>query len=316
MQRFDLHPRLTTPIPLGSWLEAAVSGGFRQTFYQVETYDDAVYSVSDETSPVRRSWDGGAQLTATFQRDFAVTLGSLRWLNHTIKPHTSFSYIDPDNEELILPNFDANDTLRAQSEVGYGFENHLLIGGVNGEDKSYRRYLGSLKVKHSYDYRKEIEPYGDLNIALDIYPLERLHLTYSTDLSVYGRGMVGYDFLARYSNARNDYLSLDYLYNKDADIHEVNGQGQVRLTETLSLAAEIKKSLAIDHTVSQSLSVIYQPGCWGMRVEFSERGDDKQLSVLFSLVAAGQAFGIGYEDNLSADTSFTTTSGPLEHENF
>ncbi len=316
MQRLDLHPRLTTPIPLGRWLEASITGGFRQTNYQVETYDEALYLASDDSHPSRRAWDGEARLSTTFQRDFGVKVGSLRWLNHTVKPHTSFSYIDPDNEELVVPDFDAKDTLRAASEVGYGLENHFLIGGVSGDDKEYSRYFGSFKIKHSYDYRKDVEPYGDLRFELDIFPLKELRLKYSTDVSVYGRGVVGYDLLTRYTNQRGDFLSVDYRYNQGSDTHEINGQGKVRLTETLSVAAEIKKSLALDNVVSQSLSVIYQPGCWGMQVELSESGDDRQLTVMFSLVALGQAFGFGYEDNLSADTSFTTSTGPLEHDNF
>lgn len=314
MQRVDLHPRLTTPIPLGRWLEASVTGGMRQTLYQIESYDNALYS--GETQPTRQAWDGVVDLSTTFQRDFKVRLGSLRWFNHIFKPHTSFNYIDPDDDEEALPDFDNKDSLVGQNLVGYGFDNHFRIGGVSGEDKAYSRYLGSLKINHSYDHRKDIDPYGDLRLDIDMYPLERLRINYSTDLSVYGRGIVAYDLLTRYSNLRGDFFAVDYRYGKDSDIHEINANAQVRLTETLSLKGDIVKSLAIDNVVSQSLSLLYQPGCWGMQVKFSESGDDKRFSVLFSLVALGQALGIGYEEDLDGDFQFATSTDPVRHDEF
>jgi LPS-assembly protein len=313
LQRVDLHPRLTTPIPLGRWLEASATGGMRQTFYQIEAYDDALFN--GDTSPTRFGWDGIFDLATTFYRDFDVQAGSLRWLNHTIKPHTSYSYIDPDDDEDLLPDFDSKDTLVAQSVVGYGFDNHFRIGGV-AEDKAYSRYFGSFKVNHSYDHRKELQPYGDLNFDLDIYPLERLRVNYSTGISVYGRGAVNYDLLTRYTNLRGDFLAVDYRYDKNSNIHEINGSVLLRIAESISLQGDIKKSLALNNVVSQSLSLLYQPGCWGMQVKFSESGGDQRVSVLFSLVALGQAFGIGYEENFGGDFEFATSTDPLAHENF
>ncbi|MEN8257891.1 MAG: LPS assembly protein LptD [Thermodesulfobacteriota bacterium] len=322
MQRLDLHPRLTTPIPLGRWLEASATGGMRHTVYQVESYDNALYG--GETSPTRMAWDGTVELATTFQRDFDLRVGSLRWFNHTIKPHTSYAYIDPDDDEDLLPDFDSKDRMVAQGVVGYGFENHFRIGGVDDKGLASNRYFGLFKAEHTYDHRKDIEPYGDLQLELDIYPLERLRVNYSTDLSVYGRGFVEYDLLTRYSNLRGDFLSVDYRYkknnseviNEDNGIHEINGSAQVRLTKNISLQGDIKKSLSLDNIVSQSVSLLYQPGCWGMQVKISESGDDRRVSVLLSLVALGQVLGIGYEENLGGDFEFATTTDPLEHESF
>jgi LPS-assembly protein len=314
LQRVDLHPRLTAPIPLGPWLEASVTGGLRQTYYQVEPHGDAQYD--SDTPDDRLAWDGALSVATTFQRDFAVQAGSWRGVTHTVKPHTSYGYLDPDDDEELLPDFDARDSSVAQSVVGYGLDNHFRISGVKGDGKSYGRYFGALKINHSYDHRKDIEPYGDLKVDLDIYPLERLRIKYSTDISVYGRGAVKYDLLGRYTNERGDFLALDYRYGKDSDIHTINGSAEVRLLESLSLRGEIKKSLAVDNVVSQSVSLLYQPGCWGMQVKFSESGDDKRVSVLFSLVALGQAFGIGYEENFGGDFEFATSTDPLDHENF
>lgn len=314
MQRVDLHPRLTTPIALGPWFEASATGGLRHTLYQIESADDALYS--GDTSPTRLAWDGGVELSTSLQRDFGLKVGSLRWLNHILKPRISYAYVDPDDDEDILPNFDSKDSLVAQSVVGYGLDNHFRIGGMSDKGTAYNRYLGSFKVNHSYDHRKDVDPYGDLQFALDVYPLERLRLSYTTGVSVYGRGVVNYDLLSRYTNIRGDFLAVDYRYNKDSNIHEINGSAQVRLSESISLKGDIKQSLALDNVVSQSVSVLYQPGCWGLQVKFSESGDDKRLSVLFSLVALGQAFGLGYEDDLGGDFEFATSTEPLGHDGF
>lgn len=312
MQRLDLHPRLTTPIPLGRWLEASATGGLRYTMYQVESYNDATYG--GESSPTRRAWDGGLYLGTTLQRDFDLGLGSVRWLNHTIKPHTFYTYVEPDDNEEALPQFDSKDMVLAQSQSGYGFDNHFRVGGTDGQGKDYDRYFGSFNVSQTYDRRNDLQPYSDLHFALDMYPLERFRINYSTDLSVYGRGFVDHNLMTRYTNLRGDFLSVDFRNNKDSDIHEVNGSVQVRLLDTVSLRGDIKKSLAVGNVVSQSVSLLYQPGCWGMQVKFSESADDKQLSVLFSLVAFGQAIGVGYEDDLSASREFATSSDALDHD--
>ena len=40
-QRFDIHPSLSSPIPLGPYLESRAEIGLRDTFYIVQTYGDA-----------------------------------------------------------------------------------------------------------------------------------------------------------------------------------------------------------------------------------------------------------------------------------
>ncbi|MDA3835670.1 MAG: LPS assembly protein LptD, partial [Spirochaetales bacterium] len=292
-QRVDLRPRLDAPLALADWLEASVSAGMDQAFWSVEEHGSTA-SWTEDSSPSRTSWDAKMDLATSFQRDFGLNMGETSFLNHLIRPELTYTYVDVD-EQAALPDFDARDRISEGSIVGYGFANHFRIGGIDEEGKAWSRYVGQLKINQGYDFRKDDLPFSDMIFDLDIYPIPGLRINYKTNWSMYGDGVVSYNLLTRYSNQRGDFAGVDYIYNKFGEVHSLNAEAQVRFSRTWAGRVELKKSLnAEDSTVTQRLALLYQPGCWGMKLEYSDTQDDQRVALMLSLIGAGQAYGFGY----------------------
>ncbi len=293
-QRVMLSPRFDAPLPLADWLEASVSGGFDQSFWSVEEQGSSA-SWNEDSSPARTSWVGKVDLATTFHRDFGLHLGSMSFLNHMIRPELTYTYVDViSDDQTDLPDFDEQDRVGEQSVVGYGFDNHFRIGGIDKDGKAWSRYFGHFKINQGYDFNQDDTPFTDMVFDLDIYPIDGLRINYKTNWNMYGEGVVSYNLLSRYTNLRGDFAGVDYVYDKFGDVHSVNFEVQVRLTRTLAGMVEFKKSLNEGEEVTQKVALLYQPGCWGLKLEYSNSHDDKRIALMFSIVAVGESYGFGY----------------------
>lgn len=315
-QRVDLRPRLDVPLALSDWLEASATGGFDQTFWSVSEHG-STDSWTEDSSPSRTSWSGKLDLATSFQRDFGVNRGTTGFFNHLLRPELTYTYVDvvDAGDQTTLPDFDERDRVSETSVIGYGVANHFRVGGIDEEGKAWSRYFGQFKIDQGYDFRQKETPFTDMVFNLDIYPIAGLRIHYKTNWNMYGAGIVSYDLLSRYTNKRGDFAGVDYIYNKLGEIHSINAEAQVRISRTLAGRVEFKKSLSESNTtVTQKIALLYQPGCWGMKLEYSDTQDDKRVALMVSLVGAGQSYGFGYGSSREGGEVFSTTDA-LELEN-
>jgi LPS-assembly protein len=292
-QRVAFSPRLDAPLSLTDWLEASVSGGFDQSFWSVDEHGSAA-NWDEDSSPSRTSWAGKVDLATTFQRDFGLHMGMARFFNHMVRPEVTYTYIDVVGGQDDLPDFDEQDRVTERSIVGYGFANYFRVGGVDEDGQAWSRYFGHFKINQGYDFDQDDTPFADMVFDLDIYPVDGLRINYTTNWNMYGDGIVSYDLLSRYTSQRGDFAGIDYMYDKFGDVHSINAEAQVRFSRTLAGRFEFKKSLNEDSTVTQKVALLYQPGCWGMKLEYSDTQDDQRVALMFSLIGAGQSYGFGY----------------------
>ncbi|MEN8141924.1 MAG: LPS assembly protein LptD [Thermodesulfobacteriota bacterium] len=311
LQRLDLFPRLLAPLPLGRYMEGSVLAGVRQTYYLVEAHGDDVYT--GDSHDQRSVFHGKAEVATSFHRDFAMEMGSLSWLNHMIRPRLDYTNLSLGSGQDDLPDFDNHDRLESANSVGYGLDNHFRVGGEeNG--LPYNRYLGLFKVSQSYNFRKsgEEQPYSDVDFSLELYPFSGLHLKYDTSLSVYGEGIVDYDLFTRYRRGRTA-LACDYRYNKPSDVHELNSILELGLTQRITFKGELKRSLATDRTIKETLSLLYRADCWAVQLAHAQDEDDERVYLYFSLLGAGRTVGFGYSDDMGGDQAWKFNDEPLSH---
>ncbi|MBU0483960.1 MAG: LPS assembly protein LptD [Proteobacteria bacterium] len=302
--RFDFHPRLVAPLPfLGRVVEGAFSGGLRETFYEVETYGD----YGGDGLPVagksgnRTAWDATANIATSLSRDFAVDFAGISGVSHTMRPNFKYSYLYAGNQDE-WPDLDLVDRLVPENGLTYEFNNYFRVNGTTVGGESYDRNLGSLKIRQTFNFDEDRRtltdsadqrrPLSDVSFDLELYPVASLYLRYQTALSVYGEGVSSYDLQARYANSRQDFLSLDYTY-VPGQIRDLQVNLQVKLSEQLSVRYESVQSLLEDHTVTESVGLIYSPPCWAMEVEYSQDTDDRRLMVIFYLSGLGKALNVG-----------------------
>ena len=317
-QRLDLHPKLISFLPRGGWLEGKVSGGARETAYQLESYGDS--SWDKDRFQDRQAYDFTGNMATILLRDF--DLGQSDWLEHMIRPNLVYEYLTRTQE---LPNigdslgyFDGVDRLERKNWLTWQFNNYFTVGGTNKKGDFWNRNLGIFKVLQTYDLREENPEssglpaegrrydWSDLRFEATVSPVPNWALGYQTNVSMYGKGVTRYELLNQYNFTGGHSLGLNYRYLQDSGMiapyfytdlgestHDLIGMAGVRLTETLSADAYLVKSFSEDHTVESRVRLIYQPACWMVELETSKTPDDQRVMLIFSLDGVGRFARLG-----------------------
>lgn len=321
-QRFNVHPRLTAPLPLGPLIEGTVSSSLQETFYRISSNGSSADKWQYDSDQLRSAWDFNANLATTVARDFDMNIGPVSWMNHSIRPEIDYTYVSV-NEQDTLPDIDNVDQISLTNLVTYSVNNYFRLGGTD-EDSSFNRYIGYLKVKQSYDVQEERrnlsgsddkrEPFSDITLNLNVYPLPQWQAKYGTAYSVYGDGVTRYDVYTKYTSKRGDFVSLDYRYTKRSNVNQLNAEIGVKLTKILYLEGGIKQSLSTDEITSASLGIVYHPQCWAVKLQAEKNGDDKRVVLMFSMTGLGKSLGYGFEQDMQGKLDFDSGSDGLEFD--
>lgn len=313
-ERLDLHPRLVSNLPLLPELEGIISAGLRGTMYSIHSYGNSAWEY--EKRQFRTAWDIKSETATTLTRNFGLSVGSWDLINHSFRPKVAYHY-QWINEDGQLPVLDNKDSLADINQLSYSLDNYFRAGGTGPEGKTFENYLGYVKLSQSYDLgeaRRDLHdpddkrrPFSDISLRMNIYPLPRWKLEFESDYSVYGEGVTSYDLFTRYISNRGDMFSIDYRYEKDTVIHEINAEAETKLTNTLILQGDIKQSLDNDETVSSSLNLIYHPQCWALKFSVENTPDDERIAVVLSLEGLGDSLGIGLSGDLANDGGLETS---------
>lgn len=318
-QRLDLHPKLISFLPRGGWLEGKVSGGARETAYQLESYGDS--SWDKDRFQDRQAYDFTGNVATILLRDFE--LGNNGWLEHMIRPNLLYEYLTrtqelPTISDDPLGYFDSVDRLERKNWLTWQLNNYFEVGGTSARGGFWNRNLGLFKVLQTYDLRQENPEslglgaterrydWSDLRFEATVYPVPNWALGYQTNVSMYGKNVTRYELLNQYNFTGGHSLGLNYRYLQDSGMiapyfytdlgessHDLIGMAGVRLTETISANAYLVKSFTEDHTVESRVRLIYQPACWMMELETSRTADDQRVMLIFSLDGVGRALRVG-----------------------
>jgi LPS-assembly protein len=300
-QRFDTHPRLIAPLPLGRYVEGKIVGGLRQTAYQVDLFGDATHSWLYGFSRSRTAWDVSANAATILTRDFGMLDAITPKFSHIFRPNIEYKYVDA-TELLALIDFDGDDKVISENGLTYDLTNYFMIGQAQADGRTATRNFGRLKVSQTYNLteaRRQLtsatdkrSPFSDIFFELAVYPTTRMEVRYDTNLNVYGKGTSSYNLVTRYSDTRGDSLSVDYRYVINS-IHQLNFTAELALTDHFSVKGSTTQSLLTDEVVESTAGFIYKPPCWAMELQYSETGDDKKMMMVFMLEGVGKAFELG-----------------------
>jgi len=309
-QRIDLFPRLSAPVPLGSYLESRAEAGVRNTSYMVTTNGDGTWDQSD--TPNRTLFNLHGEVGTSLIRNFGLSGGeSSRW-DHLLRPRIEYDYI-PETDQSDLPLFDEVDRIQEANAVTYGVDNFLTLFS-DSQGKSSSDY-GYFKVWESYDLRSEYtdHPLTPVSLKLGWTPVNYFSLAYQTDVGIYGEGVTLYSLQSYYKNKRGDSIGVDYRYSNPAkiigstysstdsynpyyyyleDIHQINVGFRVGIIDTIHAAYKIEHSLTQSETIEQNISLIYQPACWSVELRSNYTPGDQGIMLLFNLANIGNPFGI------------------------
>jgi lipopolysaccharide assembly outer membrane protein LptD (OstA) len=102
-------------------------------------------------------------------------------------------------------------------------------------------------------------------------------------------GLEGY-----YTNSRGDSFGLDYRYNDDENIEQINASFKARLLPVLEAAFEIEHSISEDETNLATVALTYLQQCWSVQLKAQYTPTDERISLVFNLANIGTPFGVNF----------------------
>lgn len=311
-QRMDIHPTISTPIPLTAYLETRAEAGIRDTIYSVQTYGDAEWTADDTQN---RFYPEFTVETATTWEKAIFKSGKKNETVHQFRPYLSYDYI-PDVDQDDLPDWDSTDEVDAVNGITYGMDNLLIstIRRTTGMDKMSTFLDWKLEQTYSFLSDDSDEPFSNLYSKLSWSPYARSSLSYKTFYDVYESEFVRHVFSGSVSDKRGDEFGIDYSYRKyytttqqtdeetgvitstevATEVEQINGSVLFRIINGWSLMGEIEHSLSSDETSRAKGALQYETPCWGVKFQTSYTPNDTTYMVLFNLANIGTPLSVDF----------------------
>ncbi|MDP3479415.1 MAG: LPS assembly protein LptD [Desulfoprunum sp.] len=290
--RFDLHPILSSPIPLSRYLESRAQIGVRDTYYLVNKNGDSTWTNDDQQN--RLLADFQTEVGTTLLKNFFQDASQNNGFDHQVRPYISYEFL-PDVDQDKLPIFDEVDSISDQNRILYGIDNFFnLFSNFASGNPSTREYA-FFKINQYYDLRSTAsdKPFSDFFVRTGWLPIDSLTLEYQTDIDAYGAGFQSHSFGGTYTTSRGDYFSLDYSFNDEMSIEQVNGTVSAHLLDNWLAAVEVQHSLSYSETQAADISLTYQALCWSVTLESNYTPTDTAFMLIFNLANIGSPLGIG-----------------------
>lgn len=283
-ERLDLHPRLSWYQKPAGVLDFSLYGGFHERLYNT-------YGTDAPDGGQAGQADAGSTLSLPLER---VYDGRLR---HLLIPSLEYGYVQAKREDN-LPFFDYGDRVLGQNVVKWSLAS-TLTGKypMEGGAPEYRDLL-YLKLSQGYQFSGErrdlltlvdpghrltdlmleskITPAKGVALALDgrYNPIDNNVSTANLALELKGAGatpnlaVLGY----RYSRGELDYL-----------------EGRFAFPITSQLSATLLGRYSFDKGgfLESRYALEYKRQCWGIIAAYSDRTDNKEFTINFTLAGIG-----------------------------
>jgi LPS-assembly protein len=134
--------------------------------------------------------------------------------------------------------------------------------------------------------------FSDVDVRLNLQQPGRFGFTYAADVCPYTEKLSRY-YYALSTSAFGQGFSLTYRVREDQDINEINTTGVFNLAPNVQFSAGYDYSFSQSALVTQSYGVLFQRGCWGVRVGISESSGVMSYNFGIRLLGIGEFGNLG-----------------------
>ncbi|MGA3208089.1 MAG: LPS assembly protein LptD [Syntrophales bacterium] len=302
---FDLQPALSLPVRWHDFLQITPQIGVKSTSW---SRDDNV-DTGQSKQGSRELYTIGASATTEVQRIFDVGGENIDKIRHGIRPELTYTYI-PSASQTDIPNFVA--AIPEQNTLTYSLTNTILAK-LNEKDggKSYREIL-RFKLAQTYDFTDATRPFSEVDMELDVKPLQYLSFMARNKYSVNSGEWLQANYDMNISDWRGDSATVGYrsaktvvnvvspdtattpfttfLYSQAAG-EELDISLKAVITNSVDLIY-VQRTDTLDSIIlERTYGVKYHKQCWSVEVYSTETQNDKTYMVGFSLLGLGKFGG-------------------------
>jgi LPS-assembly protein len=301
-QRVDIQPRVALPLQWEPYVNFEPSVAVRETMYLLDQRGDSEQAGQDQGQvETRELYDFQVKTSTDVANVYAVDLGSWTRVRHILRPEVVYEYV-PSVDQDELPFFDSLDRIPSIDRVTYSLTNFLSARTESGKGKV--SYLDALRLKLSQSYSfdtpetlengeivKQNHRLSDIGLETDVTPGRYVSLTYKTQWSPYDANFTSHEVYATLSDSRGDSLSGTYRkrepLEQNTPVNEVDAGLTVQLTEGLTFFIRRDYSFILNQNIENDYRITLTRQCWGVRMDYVDKPEDKRFSVQFTLTGIG-----------------------------
>ena len=291
VQRLDLFPRLTLPVPLAPWLNVAFTGGVRGTFY-----DRRIDSSSSKTRevPEFRTHVEGPSLRRRYTVD-----GPHRAFTHVIATRLDYRYV-PRVTQRDLPAFEALDDelhfidpleavtlvdrIEAANYAKASIVNRVFALGTWGAAPGQMREVARLVLSQGFDIRqatvKDGQLWGPLDVEIELFLFQRLTLMSDLRVAASDGDLDASSARLRIAVAPGWSLVVGHNYRQQPDVQYVSGGIRAAFQERLRLGYTVRYDGLSGVVREHRWSLQFLADCW--QVDMQLRIRDTEDAPFFS----------------------------------
>jgi LPS-assembly protein len=286
VQRLDLFPHVTVPLPLAPWMHLTFTGGVRETLYDHQTMESA--GVSRELFDFRVHLQG----PSVWRRYGGV--GSLGALIHLIETRLAYRYVPAvpqrdippfetlDEEQHLLDPLETQtliDRIAATNYAKVSLVHRLYTLGSGQSDRVSIQEVLRLVMSQGVDIRAATEEggrlFGPLDFELDFSLWQRWWFVSTVRLEVTSGELQELNWRLGYTVWPGWKVHVGNRYRQAPDIQYYFGGIQVELGEGLRVGYDWRFDGLSGTFREHQATLHYRAQCWGiaMRFRWRESGD-------------------------------------------
>lgn len=286
---WEMQPTLYLPMNMGRYAQITPQAGWRQSVWQ---RSDSLQNGGDRYGD-REVIQLGTLASTEIHRVYDVGGPAVEKIRHGIKPEITYTFI-PDPSQDYAPDF--LQRIPGQHGITYALTNTLLARMRGADGNVGYRELMRFKVSQTYDIleaRKDVtvpgverHPFSDVELELDLSPLQYIALSSRNSFSVKSGNWTRNNYDLTLSDNRGDSVTAGYRYTRDV-LEEINLMLRSSLTSSFDAIYLLRRNQRDGRTIESTYGIKYRKQCWNVEVSLSDREDDRTIMVALSLYGIG-----------------------------
>jgi LPS-assembly protein len=312
--RMDVHPKLYMPAYRSRYLSLEPSMGFRQTGWQIDTFQDHPLEAGKDKTKFRYLYDARLSLSSEAYRIYAVDGSRIDAVKHTLLPQIVYDFIpevnqdkypwfedldddtnrvDPTNRiSLVLTNlWTTRSKAPAPSQKG---EKNPDIAGVHIDPllrfeliQGYDIFEANANRPADYRNEKDKQPFLPLEADLEFTYADFFSAAADAQWNHYDGNFYARNIAFGVRSAEGRRLYVDYRFTEDL-VESLGADIGVVLGEYFFPYAGYHRNLSESKTLETTLGLLYEAQCFSLDLRLKEEEDDRSVQFMVNFKGLGE----------------------------
>ncbi len=312
--RMDVHPKLYMPAYRNRYLSLEPSMGFRETGWQIDTFQDHPMEADKDKTKFRYLYDARLNLSSEAYRIYAVNGPRVDAVKHAVLPQIVYDFIPEVNQDEF-PWFEDldDDTNRVNptNQVSFVLTNLWTtrsktpaavqkgkkspdIAGIQIDPllrfelkQGYDIFEANANRPADYRNQKDKQPFLPLEADLEFTYADFFFVAADAQWNHYDDDFYARNIALGLSSAEGRRLYMDYRFTEEF-VESLGADIGFPLGEYFFPYAGYYRNLSEAKTLETTLGLLYEAQCFSLDLRFKDEEDDRKIQFMVNFKGLGE----------------------------